>query len=58
MGDGSPTALKQGGGIEVKQKELIEQILNIHPNVNEFAEHIYDTYEHDVIVEKIYSYLK
>jgi len=50
--------LKQGGGIEVKQKELIEQILNIHPNVNEFAEHIFDTYEHDVIVEKIYSYLK
>jgi 5-methylcytosine-specific restriction protein A len=51
-------ALKQGVGIESEQKELIEQILNNHPNVNEFAEHFFDTYEHSLIVEKIYSSLK
>ncbi|WP_303924104.1 HNH endonuclease [Ureaplasma parvum] len=52
------TTLKRGVGIEKEQKELIEQILINYPNVNEFAKHFFDTYDHNTIIEKIYTNLK
>ena len=50
--------LKKGIGTEKEQKELIIELLKHSPQVLEFAKHIFDTNDYDLIIQKIYENLK
>jgi 5-methylcytosine-specific restriction protein A len=50
--------LKKGVGTEEAQKELITELLNNSPQVKEFAEHIFDTSDFNMIVQLMFENLK
>lgn len=50
--------VKRGSAPENEQKTVIINILHNSPNVLEFAKHIYDIEDFDVIVDKIWGNLK